>query len=219
MFLLIILCVGSLYSETITFSADSMSGTVSDNLNYTRLSGNASVQTASMELEADEIELNGEDYRYIAASGNITGVYSEAGFSFSCDSIRYDREAEIAILEGSVAMVDTENNVDLNAEYIEYNQNTEVALIQIDVEILKDDSVCTAAFALYRKEIQILELSGSPKVTQKDDVFQAHEIIFNLDTEEITLVGRVQGTVIEADDEESPEEENGEVTEEEKIDE
>ncbi len=185
----------SAFSETITFSANAMSGTVNDNVDYTRLSGNAFVQTESMELKASEIELNGEDYRYIEASGSISGTYSEAGFTFTCDSIRYDREEKIAILEGNVTMVDTENDVDLKAHFIEYNQNTEVALIQIDVEIVQGESVCTSAFALYRKEIQILELSGSPKIMQGDDIFQAHEIIFNLNTDEISLIGSVQGTV------------------------
>ncbi len=198
--------VGICYGETITFSANAMSGTVNDSNDYTRLSGNAFVKTDSIELRANEIEMNGEDYRYIVASGNVSGTYSEAGFTFECDSIRYDREEEIAILEGSVTMVDTENDVTLKAEFVEYNQNTEVALIQIDVEILQDESVCTAAFALYRKNMQILELSGSPKITQGEDIFQAHEIIFNLDSEEITLIGQVQGTVTEASDEKSEDE-------------
>ncbi len=206
--MIVLVSISCVYAETITFSANSMNGTVNDNANYTRLIGNASVTTDAMELNADEIELTGDDYRYIIASGDVSGVYSEAGFTFSCDSIRYDRETKIAILEGTVSMVDTENDVDLKAQFIEYNQTTEVALIQINVEIIQGESFCTAAFALYRKESQILELSGSPKITQGEDIFQAHEIIFNLETEEITLVGRVQGTVTDTNKEESSQEEN-----------
>ncbi len=205
-----IFCVKTIFSETITFSANSMSGTISDSDNYTRLSDNAVVNTDSMDLQADDIELNGEDYRYIVATGNISGTYSDAGFTFECDSLRYDRESKIAILEGNVSMVDTENDVALKAELIEYNQNTEVAVIQINVEITQDKSVCTAAFALYRKDIQILELSGSPKITQEDDIFQAHEIVFNLETEEITLIGNVQGTVIDESSDENATIENDE---------
>ncbi len=185
----------SIFAETIEFKADSMSGTVSEKDNSTILEGNAFVKTNAIELHADSIEIRGTNYRTIIASGNISGVYSEEGFSFQCDSLTYDRKTEIAILKGSVKMIDTENNVDLKAEFIEYNQNTETALIQIDVEIIQDDSVCTSAFAVYRKNDQILELNGSPKITQKDDVFSAHEIIFNLETEKITLIGKVQGTV------------------------
>jgi len=82
-------------------------------------------------------------------------------------------------------------------EYVEYNQATETALIQINVEITQENSVCTSAFAVYRKKIQMLELSGSPRVTESDNVFRAQEIVFNLDTKEITLDGKVSGTVID----------------------
>lgn len=185
-------------AETINFYADSMSGSTSDNNEYTKLSGNAYIETETMELKADTIEMSGTDYRYIKATGNVNGTYTEGGFVFTCNSINYDRDTEIAVLEGMVYMDDTENDVQLEAEFIEYNQTTEIALIQIAVQILQDKSVCTAAFALYRKELQILELSGSPKIVQGDDIFQAQEIIFNLDTEEITLVGKVHGTVTDS---------------------
>lgn len=200
--LFLILLPLTLFAETIEFRADSMSGTVSEIDTYTRLEGNAFVKTDSIELFADKIEITGTNYRTIIAKGKISGSYNEAGLTFECDSLTYDRETEIAILKGNVKMVDTENEVDLKAEFVEYNQKTEVALIQIDVEIIKEDSICTSAYATYKKNIQILELNGSPKITQKDDIFTAHEIIFNLDTEEITLIGKVQGTVTDEGDSE-----------------
>lgn len=187
--------------ETISFYSDSMSGSTSDNNEYTQLVGNAYIKTDSMELKADTIEMSGSDYRYIEAVGNVNGSYTEGGFAFTCNSINYDRETEVAVLEGAVSMDDTENDVQLEAEFIEYNQITETAHIQIGVKIVQDESVCTSTFALYRKELQILELSGSPKIVQGDDIFQAQEIVFNLDTEEITLVGKVHGTVTDSSNE------------------
>ncbi len=187
----------SIFAETIEFNADSMSGTVSDTNSFTSLVGNAFVKTDSIELDADSIEIKGPNYRIINAIGNVKGTYSEAGFTFSCDSLTYDRELKVATLKGNVTMHDTENDVELFSEFIEYNQNTEVANIQINVKIIQGDSTCTSSFAVYRKNEQILELNGSPKITQKEDIFKAHEIMFNLDTEEITLIGKVQGTVID----------------------
>ena len=46
-------------------------------------------------------------------------------------------------------------------------------------------------------------MTGNPQVVQGDDTFRAQEIIFNLDTEEITMDGRVQGTVTEDGETES----------------
>ena len=43
----------------------------------------------------------------------------------------------------------------------------------------------------------MLEMTGNPQVVRGKDTFRAQEITFNLDTEEITLDGRVRGSVTE----------------------
>ncbi|WP_428770963.1 LptA/OstA family protein [Treponema sp. HNW] len=182
-------------SNTITFSADSMSGTTKENSEYTLLKGNAAIKTNTMELNADSIELSGTEYRKIKALGSVKGVYSDGGFGFTCNSLRHDRETGITVLEGSVFMDDTENKVEAKAEYIEYNKKNETAFIQINTEIKQEDAVCTAAFAVYRKKQRILELNGAPKIVEGSNVFRAQEIVFNLDTKEIVLDGKVSGSV------------------------
>ena len=72
--LLIILSLSCLlFAEKITFSAGSMSGQAGDSSATTTLSGGAFIQTSSIEITADSIELSGDDYRFIKASGNISG--------------------------------------------------------------------------------------------------------------------------------------------------
>ncbi len=202
-------------AETIRFSADSMSGSTAQDSEYTRLSGSAQVETASLQLKAGTITLSGTDYRIISAEENVQGTYLESGFTFKCNSLRYDRKTKVTVLEGAVSMNDTENDVQLKAEYIEYSQDTETALIQINVEITQDDALCTSAFAVYRKKTQILELSGAPKIKQKDDTFQAQEIVFDLRSREITLDGKVRGSVSDTSDtkESGVKSENGTKTE------
>ena len=172
-----------------------MKGKTGEKTETTTLSGNAWIETDEITIIADTIELSGEDFRYITANGFVDGSSSKDGFSFSCDSLRFDRETEIIYLEGNVLLHDTENDVIAKAQFIEYDQKSEIALMQINIQITQKESVCTATLAVYRKADQILELSGSPKIVQKDDTFRAQEIIFNLNTEEITLDGRVRGTV------------------------
>lgn len=181
--------------NTITFSANSMRGSTKENNEFTELKGNASIRTKSMELKADSVQLSGKEYRLIKAEGSIEGTYTDGGFTFKCNSLRHDRETEVTVLEGAVFMDDTENEVEAKAEYIEYNKKNETALIQINTEIKQKDAKCTAAFAVYRKKIRILELSGSPKIVEGANEFRAQEIVFNLDTREITLDGKVSGSV------------------------
>ena len=185
----------NIYSETITFSADRMSGTAGNSSSRTTLSGNAVVVTDSMEIKADTIELYGEDFRYITAFGSVVGINKESELDFTCGKMGYDRETKIATLENGVHLKDTKNEVTADAELIEYNQNTETAIMQISVTLKQKDNTCTAAYAIYRKTEQLLDMSGNPKVIQGSDTFRAQDITLNLETQEITLDGRVKGSI------------------------
>lgn len=185
---------------TISFKADSMSGNTGSGQETTILSGRAWISTDDIEIHADRIELSGSNYDIITATGNINGTNSDSGITFSSDRLSYDRRTDIIKLEGNVTLIDTENDVNAKAYLIEYNQKTETAVLQMNVKLVQKDSVCTSALATWRKDEKMLEMSGSPKIVQKDDVFTAQEITFNLDTEEITLDGKVRGTVTDTDD-------------------
>lgn len=196
--LMLSMCLTGLVAETITFHADSMSGKSGNKSDETRLVGNAYVKTETMEISADEIKLHGENFRFIEAIGTVDGMNTESKLQFSCGKLVYDRTSKIAMLEDSVHLIDIENEVDASAHLIEYNQNTETAILQIGITLKQKDNICTSAYALYRKKDQFLEMSGNPKIIQKDDSFRAQEITLNLNTQEITLDGRVSGTVTDS---------------------
>ena len=67
--------------------------------------------------------------------------------------------------------------------------------MQISVTLKQDNSTCTAAYVIYKKNEQMLKMSGNPQVQQGSDVFRAQEIELDLNTKEITLDGRVKGSV------------------------
>ena len=87
------------WSERITFSANSMTGTAGNSSDTTTLSGSAYVLTSSMEIAADSITMSGKNFRYIEADGNITGKNIEANMEFTCGRLSYDRETKIATLK------------------------------------------------------------------------------------------------------------------------
>ncbi len=184
-----------LYAEEISFSADSMSGTAGSKTSKTVLKGNAKVITESLEIAADKIELTGKDFQIIKAEGNVVGKNTESNLDFSCQNLYYDRKTKIASFKDSVELDDADNDVKAKAEVIEYNQNLEISVMQINVNITQKNNVCTGAFAIYRKQEQLLELNGNAKVVQNDDTFRAQEIVLNLETQEITLDGKVKGSV------------------------
>ncbi len=195
----------SAFAEKIIFSADSMTGRSGSKSDDTKLIGDAFVKTETMEIKAEEITLSGENFRYILAEGRVEGVNSESELTFSCGKMRYDRSTKIAFLEDSVHLIDSKNDVTADAQIIEYNQDTEIALMQIGVKILQKDNTCTAAHAIYKKNEQTLDMSGNPKIVQGEDTFRAQEISLNLETNEITLDGRVSGIVTDTKQESSAE--------------
>lgn len=190
----------SILADTIQFKADSMSGNTGDGQENTVLSGRAWICTEDIEINAGTIELSGSNYDIITATDNVSGVNTGSGISFTADRLSYDRRTDIVKLEGNVTLIDTDNDVTATAYLIEYNQKTETAVLQMNVTLVQKDSVCTSALATWRKEEKMLEMSGSPKIVKKDDTFTAQEITFNLDTEEITLDGKVRGTVTDTSD-------------------
>lgn len=195
-FIFLILLFTSLSTaEKISFHAKKMSGTAGNKNNSTVLQGNAQVKTESMEIFAEYIELYGKDFRYIKARGNVKGINTESEMDFTCENMKYDRKTKIASLEGNVHLVDIKNDVKADAQIIEYNQNTEIAVMQIGINLTQKDNVCTGEHAIYKKNEQLLELNGNPQINQKDDTFRAQTIFLNMDTQEITLSGRVKGTV------------------------
>lgn len=184
-------------AEKISFSADSMSGTVGDKSDSTTLSGEAYVLTDTMEISADVINMSGKDFRYIEATGSIKGKNMESEMEFTCGRMKYDRETKIAQLIDNVSLTDTKNEVTAKAQLIEYNQETDIAVMHIDIELKQKDNTCTGAYAVYRKKSQMLELSGNAQIQQGNDTFRAQEITLDLDSQEITLDGRVKGSIID----------------------
>ena len=187
----------SAFCEKIIFSANSMSGTVGDKSDSTTLSGEAYVLTESMEISADKITMSGKDFRFIEAEGSIIGKNMESELEFTCNRLKYDRETKIANLSDTVNLTDVKNNVTAKAQHIEYNQNTDIAVMQIDIELKQKDNTCTGVYAVYRKNDQMLELSGNAQIKQGSDTFRAQEITLNLTSQEITLDGRVKGSIVD----------------------
>ena len=201
----------------IKFSATSMQGSIKEGQNSTSLTGNAIVTIDTMEIKAERIEIYGKDYRYLKATGAVTGEDKEKGFSFSSNFMQYDRDKEVATFFGKTELNDTKNDVKITSEHIEYNQKAETMLMQFDVKILRREITCTSMFAMYNRKSSALNLTGRPVVTKSKDTFQAAKIAVNLDTEDITLEGRVSGNVVEEKREEKDKnEEKDSVTEEKK---
>ena len=191
----------SAQTSTISFKADKVTASVSENKKSTNLIGNAEVKVDSLSISADRIEIFGKDYRYVNATGSVKGEDDGKGYSFKADLINFDRKTDTVTMFGKLELKDTKNDVSISSENIEYKKKQEIIIMRFNVKIINKDINCNSMFAFYNRKESKVELTGSPIVKKGKDEFRAGKISVNLDTEDITLDGRVRGSVEQGKDE------------------
>ena len=184
-------------SDSFSFSGDSTSISFSEDSRRTILSGNARITSDDMTIHAAVIELFGEDFRYARCRGDVQVENDLQKISLSTDSLFYDRDRDFLQIRDYVEMVDLENEIVIKCGYLEYYNESDLSIFQIGVRILKaaeeGQMVCRSDFARYDRQADTLQLSGDPVVYWKGDRYRAVSITINLETEEITLEGDVEG--------------------------
>jgi lipopolysaccharide export system protein LptA len=182
-------------AEKFSFSGDSTTMTLAEGGQHALLTGHGRVESQDLRITADSIELFGKDFIYAQCHGNVRVVDARRGLDLTSQDVFYDREKKIARVRGNAVMADVKNEMVVKGGFIEDRDTEQIDIIQIGVRIFKKDIVCRSEFARYQRDKKILELSGMPWVSKGGDVYQAARITVNLDTEEITLEGSVQGTL------------------------
>ncbi|MGA2477248.1 MAG: LptA/OstA family protein [Spirochaetia bacterium] len=184
-----------LFADTFSYAGDSATTVLAEGSQHALLTGHAVVKTEDLRITADSIELFGKDFIYAQCRGNVRVVDTKRGLDLTSEELFYDRDRKIARIKGNAVMSDLKNEMVVKGGFIEDRDTEQITIVQIGVRIFKKDIVCRAEFAKYWREKKILELSGMPWVSKASDVYQAARITVNLDTEDISLEGDVQGTI------------------------
>ena len=207
---LIAATVTSLFGDSIKFAADFVQYEAAEGREYTLLSGNAYVKTGSKEITADEIRLYGEDYNILICNGDVEVIDSEENFKINSEVFYYDRKSKITRINNRSIMEDYKNEMILKSGFMEYKETGKTLILQIGVRILKENLTCRCEFAIYNKNLNTLVMTGLPVVYKDNDVFKASKIKVILDTDEIIMDGKVEGSLI-IEDEETDEETDEEI--------
>jgi lipopolysaccharide export system protein LptA len=184
-----------LNADTFTFRADKMAGGKATGREVMVLTGNAQVKSDSITLRAERIEMRGEDNNIVECYGNVTGYEEEKDIYFRADNLVYDRKTKIAKLTGNSTLEDRKNEIVVRARYIEYDDGSEIAVFQISVRLLRKKMVCRSEYAIYRRQEELLDLSGFPIVFRESDEFRADKIRVDLDTDDVIMTGAISGTL------------------------
>lgn len=198
------LASGAVQAETFRFSGDRMATSLARGKERTLLRGNAEIRTDNTHISAEEIEIFGKDFQFAECRGKVTARDSEKDILITSDMLYYNRFSKTILAEGNAYMEDRKNEIIVRGHRIEHRDKEDITFIQIGVRIVKKDLAARAEFAKYDRGSDLLELSGMPVVFWKEDEYRASRIVMNLETEEITLLGDVTGTIISEEEDEQP---------------
>ena len=203
--LILLTAAAPLSAETWRFTANQVSSTQSSSRSVTVLDGNARVASDTMTILADHLELGGENYSRISGSGGVRLTDSDKGIAIESGQFDYDRNAKIIRFREQVNLVDEEEGIVIRCESLDLLEEEDLVIMQVAVRLIKDDIVCRGEFADFRREENLLEISGRPVVWRGEDEYRANRITVDLNTDEIVMEGRVSGALTTESEEESSE--------------
>lgn len=180
---------------TITFTARRMESIIAKGKEKTILIGGAVVNTGTMEIKAERIELFGEDYNDVLCTGTVVVFDESKGFLLKSATLAYARDTEIGLAQTQVVLEDSKNDVLLKAEWVRFDQKQSLVDARIGVHILKEDFAVRAEFAHYNRNDESLQLSGTPVAVSSDGTIEADAMSGKTDMESMQLDGRVSGTI------------------------
>ena len=194
------MAAGALHADSISFSGGESSIVLRDGRESVVLSDGASVTVGTMGISADSITLTGDGWRYVTCSGHASVVDEERGISILTSSIWYDRTEERILISSWYEVNDTENGVTATGASMEYLLSEERLQLDKDVTLLRDTEDngimrCTAESVIFSRSSNTLQMRGSASVVWGGDRYEAEVISVDLDTESITLDGRIRGTI------------------------
>ena len=185
--------------DTISFNGGSSSIVLRDGRENVVLSDGASVDVGSMRISADTITLSGEGWTRVECSGHAMIADEERGISIETESVYYDREEERILISTWYEIEDTVNVVSATGASLEYRLDEERLQLDKNVMLLKDTDSgimrCQAESVVFSREENSLELRGAATVYWDGDEYGAEVIRVDLNTDSITLEGRIRGNI------------------------
>lgn len=197
--LVLLLITLSLSGESIAFSGGESSLSLKEGQKSVSLSGGAEVSTGAITITSDSMTLTGDDWRYVECTGNIVITDSDRGLEIRTSTLWYDREEETIIISSWFEIDDTQQDLYATAGSLRYDMKDEKLELGMQVTLMRisDNEVmtCSSESLTYDRNNEFVSLRGKSRVEWKGDEYSADIISVDLKNDEITLSGRIRGTI------------------------
>jgi lipopolysaccharide export system protein LptA len=197
--IVLLLVTLSIFGDSISFAGGESSLTLREGQKSVTLSGGAEVSTGSITITSDSMSLTGDDWRYVECSGNIVITDSERGLEIRTSTLWFDREAETIIISSWFEIDDTRQDLYATAGSLRYDMKDEKLELGMQVTLMRisDGEVmtCSSESLTYDRNNEFVSLRGKSRVEWKGDEYSADIISVDLKNDEISLSGRIRGTI------------------------
>ncbi len=197
--IVLLLVTLSIFGDSISFAGGESSLTLREGQKSVTLSGGAEVSTGSITITSDSMSLTGDDWRYVECTGNIVITDSERGLEIRTSTLWFDREAETIIISSWFEIDDTEQDLYATAGSLRYDMKDEKLELGMQVTLMRisDGEVmtCSSESLTYDRNNEFVSLRGKSRVEWKGDEYSADIISVDLKNDEISLSGRIRGTI------------------------
>jgi lipopolysaccharide export system protein LptA len=199
LFFILISASASIYSSEITFNGGYTKISMREGLESITLENPANVIVDDLSISATKISLLGKDYDQIQCDGKVVIKDEKKGLTILASSLFYNRITNIISIVGGVEIDDTNNELHSTSQSLEYDIDKEKMSLSVEINLLHiaDEEImkCTSDNLIFDREENTLVLLGNSKILWKDDVYKAQAISVNMDNNEISLEGSIEGTI------------------------
>lgn len=120
----------------------------------------------------------------------------EKSIRLKSQEFSYSTSQELLRAKGDIRLEDEENNLFIRCQVLSVYEEKDQIVMEIGVRLFKDDIICRSQYAIFYRSENFLELTGFPVVYKGEDVYKADQIQVNLETDEITMIGSIEGSLI-----------------------
>lgn len=187
------------FSSVISFSGAESRIVLRQGKESVELRGGASVDDGDIHLEADSMQLSGEDWTDISCTGNVKVEDSGRGMSIRTSTLHFDRSGQRLLLSSYFELEDRNNGLFASGAQMEFDMEDEVLRItgQARISKIQDDGIirAEAESVEYDRDKGLLDLRSNAKVDWKGNSYSAQMITLDLENDTIDLESRIGGVI------------------------
>ncbi len=198
-FLLFFSFLFALDADEISFEGNESRIVLKEGRENVELTGGAKVTCQNLVISADNINLSGENWRFVSVNGNVLVLDEERELEIRTSMLWYDRINELLLIGTYFELDDRKNEMNASATSLEYDMKNENLVLSGRVRLSKmneTDLVSTRAESIrYDRSSDVMELLGSANVLWQGDRYSAEVIRLDLENDSIELDTRIKGTI------------------------